>query len=270
MTNPFLTEVDGWTPIIEVIAQEVGLIPAAVYGVVWRYCQGEKRVCYATLETMAGKLGVNAATVQRHIKTLCDAGYLEDTTPGLRNKSHTYKDTGRVEIMMLVHARVAERNVAPEPAPDCTPQPDIAQRNVTLQPATSHCRNDVEESPKIEKRVDIGEKMARPRRAAPKQRDARFEHPAIQAIRTVTGKTPNKDTWDVLIARVHTPVDVPRLTECWQAWRMRNYSPVNLSGLLDWYDNGIPRNGANRAGSLAGVDAAIDQYLREEAASGNS
>ena len=133
MSNPFLTEVDGWTPIIEVVAQDVGLIPAAVYGVVWRYCQGEKRVCYATLETMAGKLGINAATVQRHIKTLCDAGYLEDLTPGLRNKSHTYRDTGRVEIMMLVKARIAERNVEPEPSPHCTVQPDIAECNVTLQ-----------------------------------------------------------------------------------------------------------------------------------------
>ena len=46
------------------MAQEVGLIPAAVYGVVWRYCQGEKRVCYASLETMAEKLGINAATVE--------------------------------------------------------------------------------------------------------------------------------------------------------------------------------------------------------------
>src|SRR3990172_10253842 len=41
-------------------------------------------------------------TVLRHIKKLCTAGYLRDETPGLRNKPHTYSDTGKVKITGLV------------------------------------------------------------------------------------------------------------------------------------------------------------------------
>jgi len=111
---------DGFTPIIDVVADKMGLIPAAVYGVVWRYCQMRDGVCYATLETLAGHLGCNPATVLRHIKSLCSEGFLEDTTPNLKNKPHTYRDTGRVVITTMVQAHIAERNV-------------------TLQSATSHC-----------------------------------------------------------------------------------------------------------------------------------
>ena len=134
MAKTFLTEVDGFIPVIDVVADDVGLVGAAVYGLSWRYCQMGKGICYASLETMAKQLGLNAATVQRHLRKLCEKGYLEDTTPGLRNKPHIYVDSGRVQIHGLVEARLAERNVEPEsqPEPPYTPQRHIAESNVTL------------------------------------------------------------------------------------------------------------------------------------------
>ena len=104
--SDFLTEVKGFTPVIEVMVQEVGLVQAAVYGVVWRYCQRRDGVCTASHGTIAEALGLARGTVQRHIGELCEAGYLRDTTPDRKNRPHIYADTGRAQIIGLVSAKV--------------------------------------------------------------------------------------------------------------------------------------------------------------------
>lgn len=150
MAGSFLTEVDGWTPIIDVVAAKVGLIPAAVYGLVWRYCQMGSGTCYASQSTLAEKLGIGQATVQRHLRTLCDAGFLEDTTPGLRNKPHTYRDTGRVQIVGMVEARYSERIVESEPEPAAQSKLDChdPERIVTIQSELSQSRKSYEDTTK--------------------------------------------------------------------------------------------------------------------------
>jgi len=108
----FLTQVQGFTPLIEVMVKEVGIIQAAVYGVVWRYCQRRDRVCTASHDTLAEALGLSRGTVQRHIKELCEAGYLKDTTPDRKNRPHVYVDTGRAQIIGMVTATVSEKHTA--------------------------------------------------------------------------------------------------------------------------------------------------------------
>jgi DNA-binding MarR family transcriptional regulator len=58
-------------------------------------------VCKASMEKIARRIGVDRTTAHRHIKALCEAGYLKDLTPGLRNCPHTYADTGRAKIRLL-------------------------------------------------------------------------------------------------------------------------------------------------------------------------
>lgn len=138
MSN-FLSQMEGFTPVIDILAEELGLIPAAVYGLVWRHCQMKDRVCYASIETLAKKLGVGTATVHRHIKALCGAGYLEDLTPDLRNKPHTYRDTGRVQIVGMVQARrAAPPSVSPREEVDNNAAPDVPEGGATFQSGTSH------------------------------------------------------------------------------------------------------------------------------------
>ena len=102
MSKTILSEVEGFTPVIDVIAEELGLVPAAVFGRIWRYCQLRDGVCYASLETLASGLGLNKATVQRNAEKLVKAGYLIDMTPNLRNTPHTYADTGKVKMTTKV------------------------------------------------------------------------------------------------------------------------------------------------------------------------
>jgi DNA-binding MarR family transcriptional regulator len=100
--SKFLSEVKGFTPVIDVLAQELGLMCAVVYGVVWRYCQMENRVCTASLEKIAKRASISRSTAKRHIKELCKAGYLKDLTPDVRNHPHTYADAGKVKIKELL------------------------------------------------------------------------------------------------------------------------------------------------------------------------
>ena len=115
MSSNILTEVDGWTPLIDELTKELGLVTSAVYGRMWRFCRGERRVCDASLETIATDLHLDKATVMRHAKKLCDEGYMMDLTPNLRNSPHTYADTGKIRIYAKVgvahdNATVAENN----------------------------------------------------------------------------------------------------------------------------------------------------------------
>jgi len=101
----FLTEVDGFTPVIDVVVNDVGLITAVVYGAVWRYCQMSDGVCKASLESIGERIHLSRSTVFRHVRLLCENGYLADLTPQSRTSPHIYKDTGMVKIAGLLSAR---------------------------------------------------------------------------------------------------------------------------------------------------------------------
>lgn len=99
------TDFGGFTPLIDSLVQEIGLMPALVFGVVWRFCQmGEAEACYASLDTIAERVGISYKSAQRHVRALCDAGYLFDATPDLRNRPHTYRDTGKASMCVTVQA----------------------------------------------------------------------------------------------------------------------------------------------------------------------
>lgn len=92
------TKLSGFTPIIDMIIPEVGLTGAAVFGVVWRHCQMRDRVCKASLQTMADKIGVSRATILRKLSELSELGFIEDLTPNLKHKPHVYRDTGKLGL----------------------------------------------------------------------------------------------------------------------------------------------------------------------------
>jgi DNA-binding Lrp family transcriptional regulator len=94
----------NFTPLMDILVQRFGLVTAAVYGRVWRYAQGDDRVCRAAHEKIADELNIDRRTVIRHLKTLCDVGYLEDRTPELKNKPHTYRVTDKIRIVVTVEA----------------------------------------------------------------------------------------------------------------------------------------------------------------------
>jgi DNA-binding Lrp family transcriptional regulator len=99
MARQIAASIDGFTPLFDVLAnQKGGLIKAAVFGRVWRYCQHDSGVCYASHETIAADLGITRPTAHHHIRELVRDGYLEDLTPARKNHSHTYRATNKVSL----------------------------------------------------------------------------------------------------------------------------------------------------------------------------
>lgn len=104
------------------------------------------------------------------------------------------------------------------------------------------------------------------KRPAKKQRDERATHPAMVAFREVKGRFPSKDVWDLVIQTLGDHPDVPKMRECWVAWRGHGYAPENLAWLVDWYVNGQPGNGARGQqsnGSMDAVRRVIAKYENE-------
>lgn len=98
MRTGWLKDVGPWWPVIDAVVADVGLHAAAVYGRVWGDCQMHDGVCRVSLARIAEDVGLSRRTVQRHIKLLCEAGYLRDTTPGRRGAAHVYVDAGKVVV----------------------------------------------------------------------------------------------------------------------------------------------------------------------------
>jgi hypothetical protein len=98
-------EVTGFTPVLDNLIEEYGLVTAAIYGIIWRYSQMSNKVCNAPLEKIGKRLALSGKTAERHMKTLCTGGYLIDLTPELRNKPHTYAVTGKAELAGTIASR---------------------------------------------------------------------------------------------------------------------------------------------------------------------
>ena len=114
MSKTTLANVDGFTPCIDSITQEFDITTSAVFGMVWRYCQMERRVCDASIETIAQKLNISYLTALRHVKILVGAKYLKDQTPDLRNHPHTYIDTGKANLEINITGVVYKNDRADE------------------------------------------------------------------------------------------------------------------------------------------------------------
>jgi DnaD/phage-associated family protein len=104
----FVATVSGFTLAPDVLINEYGYVTALVWGVTWRFCQMADGVCRASLEKIAGRLGMSERTIIRHLDTLCEGGYLFDTTPELKNKPHIYADTGKIRVRVNLESRVTE------------------------------------------------------------------------------------------------------------------------------------------------------------------
>lgn len=127
MSKTILAKVGGFTPIIDKVAKDTCLMSAVVFGRMWRYSQMKDAVCKASLKNIAEELNISPATVMRHTKKLCAAGYLKDLTPGLRNRPHVYVDTGKAGRQRAI---VKNNDVAESKSGVAESQSGVAESNV--------------------------------------------------------------------------------------------------------------------------------------------
>jgi len=102
--NGYITEkeieanLSGFTLCPDVLIKKYSHTTALIWGKIWRYCQMEEGVCRAAILRLAGELNLSDDTVGKHIKLLEEGKYIKDTTPDLKNKPHTYIDTGKLKL----------------------------------------------------------------------------------------------------------------------------------------------------------------------------
>lgn len=106
MSKTVLTEVRGWSPLIDHMVVNYGVTAAAVFGRMWRYCQMKDGVCRASVDTIASDLGLARSTTALAIKKLCSEGFLRDLTPDRRHLPHIYQDTGKAQISSHMDATI--------------------------------------------------------------------------------------------------------------------------------------------------------------------
>lgn len=123
MEKTILSEIRGWTPLIDALVSEHGLVTAAVFGRMWRYSQLKDGVCRASHETIARELGLERKTVIRHVQVLVEHGYLRDLDPKVRNCPHRYADTGKAGLQAVMYATVKKYGAQPGvPETDTKPE----------------------------------------------------------------------------------------------------------------------------------------------------
>lgn len=246
MSRTILANVDGFTPVIDGLVEELGLMSAVVFGRVWRYCQMEDRVCKASLESIGDSIGVDRVTVMRHIKELCERGYLQDLTPDLRNRPHVYVDTGKAGLTLSLTG-VAQSNTKEKGVAQINS--GVAERNVTV--AESHLNRVFKKDSKREKAAALDFKNMTVADA--------HQVPTLKMYADATGWFPA----DVLWKTVHDTITEKALTfeqlhSAAAAWVGRGYKRGNVEGILEWAINGIPANG-NGSKPATGATPAIDE-----------
>lgn len=130
--NEFVSTISGYTLAPDVLINEYGYVSALVWGVTWRFCQMADGVCRAGLEKIAARLGMSERTIIRHLDTLCEGGYLFDTTPNLKNKPHIYADTRKIQVHLNISVRVTEsqRQGDRESVEESTTTGAVVQKNI--------------------------------------------------------------------------------------------------------------------------------------------
>jgi hypothetical protein len=246
VSRTVLANVDGFTPVIDSMAREHGLVTAAVFGRMWRYCQGDRRVCTASLEIIGADLGLDRATAMRHAAKLVELGYLEDLTPDLRNRPHTYRDTGKAGLKANAGG-VAESNtpVAQSKSSVAESEGTVAQRNSGV--AESQLKRGIKKESKRGKETQGAHARAR-RGKKPKKKAEFMDNPAVVAFRDKFLVTPHPAARRAMAERVDDLVK-------WQAaldkWLIDRHNPQNVAGLLDFYQKG--NSNSNGQGHIQGA-----------------
>lgn len=96
---PSALQLEGFTPVLDVMLRRYGATRALVYGKVWRYCQMSEHVCMASYRRLAEELHLSRRTVIRHVGALAADGFLEDLTPDENSAPHKYRVTDKVRFV---------------------------------------------------------------------------------------------------------------------------------------------------------------------------
>lgn len=231
-----MTKIKNFTPLLDSLVKEHGLITAAVWGRVYRYEQMSSGKCVASHETLSEGLNISKRTLIRHLDILIDKEYITDHTPERRNKPHDLTTTRKARLEITLEA--IDEGVTE------------SHTGVTESHTESDRESHEESSKKESKKQKIKESAAsaalppeppppKPKSSAGKKRDERLDHPAIVAYKDLARLTPPFAARDAICA----VLDVEKWRGVVQTWISKGWRRDNIDGMLDVYRTGGRTNG---------------------------
>lgn len=203
-------ELSNYTPVLDSMVREVGPIPALVWGRMWRYSQMDRGTCNASEERIASDLGVDRRTIRRAKSKLIASGYIEDTTPNLRNAPHVYKINRCTKMVQQNQIGVTK------------------EYSNLYQNGTARCDKKSHEDSIIKipsKKELIG--TNKQKSSAP---------PAVEAARSVAHKYPNKALWQKIDQEVgNADSDIQFWKDIVLAYIGQGWNPNNYANMLEFY-----------------------------------
>lgn len=131
MKDPFLEDCGGWTPAPDVLTRNknYGFEGAYLWGRIRRLCQIGKGSYTISHEELGKRIGMSRRTVIKYLDRLIEDGYVEDLTPGVRNKAHAYSvKKGEDKILSGMQISHTESDLPIE-----TPNPDALESDVGMR-----------------------------------------------------------------------------------------------------------------------------------------
>lgn len=129
MTDPFLEDCGGWTPAPDILAKKYGFESAYLWGKLRRLCQLGNGQYTISPEALGKRFGMSRRTVIDRLKAMIRDGYVEDLTPGVRNKAHTYSvKKGEEKLVSGVQISHTKGDIPTEPNGLAASESDLDMR----------------------------------------------------------------------------------------------------------------------------------------------
>lgn len=229
-----------------------------------------------SVKKIAWRLRETAETIQGDLDQLKAAGLMSESDGAIcvvNFAARQGRPQSERQKQWRERKRIEREKDKTAPGSDVTPAP--------VQPVTDVTRDvTVTRRPRIEKnRVDkdkdkeIGAPAKKPAgdngaiAQAPKkvstknEPDPRSGHPAIAAIREITGRFPNRVLYDQLIESLKENPNMDLARECYKSWLARGYNPNAVTAFTDWYaQGGPPAPPGKRMDAAAARNAEVTVY----------
>lgn len=157
----------------------------------------------------------------------------------------------------------AQRSKFPDPlAADSDGLPTQADASNSMQsPPYSNSKSESESISKVENGTKVELPPPKPRKRRSRA-DPRTKHPAIQAVRAVTGRLPSKAIYNRIIELLGDEPDIEKMTRCFEEWVIRGFKVTNFAWLFEWFVSGISAR-RNRASSTEG-NHIVDEWVAKD------
>lgn len=200
-------------------------------------------LCNPTQRSISEATGIAPSHVSVAVRGLIEKGWISDAGPdGFEVLEAPAEVTDSVTLPGLESYQIGNSEVTESvttEAPDVTKSVSEVTESVTQSYQIGNSLIKDSEH-KVEHKINR-ERDSRSRSAdfgPPIGPTLKANHPALVAVRSLTGHQPDRATWDGIIDVLGEDPDLGFLSKCYTDWVMRGFRKQNYGWITDWYANG--------------------------------